>query len=234
MFGAVAKLRKPNEYWEARGMRRKGTPMKQIAARLQVSPGTIHRWTADIKLTPEQRARNMGRNRPGQPSWLLTQGRARKARAARLGCQREGRERAAERDPLHVAGCMLYWAEGAKSRNQLRLVNSDVELVRFFVRFLKESMGVLPEDFNMRLNVYTNNGRSIDEIESYWLDALELPRTCLRKHTLNHFPTSSSGSRKTLPYGVCTVGVKGSTAIVQHIYGAIQEYIGSDEPRWLD
>jgi hypothetical protein len=25
-----------------------------------------------------------------------------------------------------------------------------------------------------------------------------------------------------------------STAIVQHIYGAIQEYGGFDEPRWLD
>jgi hypothetical protein len=129
---------------------------------------------------------------------------------------------------------VLDWAERAKSRNQLRLVNSDVELVRFFVRFLKESMGVRAADFNMRLNVYTNNGRSIDEIEGYWLDALELPRTCLRKHTLNRLPTSSSGSKKTLPYRVCTIGVKGSTAIVQHIYDAIHEYIGSDEPRWLD
>jgi hypothetical protein len=26
----------------------------------------------------------------------------------------------------------------------------------------------------------------------------------------------------------------GSTQIVQHIYGAIQEYAGFEEPRWLD
>ena len=60
-------------------------------------------------------------------------------------------------------------------------------------------MGVKPEQFNLRLNVYTNNGLSIDEIERNWLDALELPRSCLRKHTLNHHPTSSSGAKRTLP-----------------------------------
>jgi hypothetical protein len=234
MFAQVETPYKLREYQAARRLRRGGMPMKQIASRLDVSPGTVHRWTRDIELTPEQRARNLGRNRPGQPGWVLTQGRIRKARAVRLGFQREGRERAGQHDPLHVAGCMLYWAEGAKSRNQLRLANSDVELVRFFVRFLKDAMGVKPEDFTMRLNVYTNNGRSIDEIERYWLDALALPRSCVRKHTLNHLPTSSSGNKKTLPYGVCTVGVKASTGLIQHIYGAIQEYVGSDEPRWLD
>jgi len=163
MFVRVETLRKPDEYREARRLRRKGVPMKQIAARLRVSPGTIHRWTSDIRLTPAQRARNLGRNRPGQPGWILTRGRIRKARAVR-----------------------------------------------------------------------PNNGRSIGEIERYWLDALDLPRSCLRKHTLNHLPTSSSGKKKALPYGVCTVGAKRGTAIAQQIYGAIQEYTGSDEPRWLD
>jgi hypothetical protein len=30
------------------------------------------------------------------------------------------------------------------------------------------------------------------------------------------------------------VRVMKSTRIVQHIYGAIQEYAGFEEPRWLD
>jgi hypothetical protein len=51
---------------------------------------------------------------------------------------------------------------------------------------------------------------------------------------LNHLPTSSSGRAKNkLPYGVCSVVVH-STWMVQHIYGAIQEYAGFDEPAWLD
>ncbi|MEO7197295.1 MAG: hypothetical protein ABIZ50_02375 [Solirubrobacterales bacterium] len=93
----------------------------------------------------------------------------------------------------------------------------------------------VPDDFTLSLNVYTTNGRSIEEIEEYWLDLLELSKSSVRKHTLNHFPTSSSGKRANkLPFGVCTVKVKRSTPIVQHIYGAIQEYSGSDQPTWLD
>jgi hypothetical protein len=46
-------------------------------------------------------------------------------------------------------------------------------------------------------------------------------------------PTSSSGRAKNkLPYGVCTVVVH-STSVAQHIYGAIQEYAGFEEPAWL-
>jgi hypothetical protein len=134
--------------------------------------------------------------------------------------------RARESDPLHQAGCMLYWAEGAKGRNAIRFANSDLNMVKFFRRFLTEALGVPEERIMMSLNVYTNNGMSIEEIERHWREQLRLPPTSVRKHTLNHTPTSSSGrARKKLPYGVCTLRVQ-NTAAVQHIYGAIQEYGG--------
>jgi hypothetical protein len=129
---------------------------------------------------------------------------------------------------------MLYWAEGAKERNAVRFVNSDQEMSCHFVRFLRNSLGVRSEQITLRLNVYLNNGLTIREIEDRWLRKLELPRTCLRKHSINHYPTSTSGMRRhKLPYGVCTVTVN-RTRIVQHIFGAIQEYGGFAELRWLD
>ena len=71
------------------------------------------------------------------------------------------------------------------------------------------------------------------QIEAHWLDGLGLPRSVLRKHMINHTPTSSSGRAKNrLVYGVCSLRL-GSTQVLQHIYGAIQEYGGFDEPRWL-
>ena len=134
-----------------------------------------------------------------------------------------------------MAGCMLYWAEGAKERNVVKFANSDAAMVRFFVRFLKESFDVPSADFRLRLNVYTNNGLTVREIEDHWLGILRLPRSCLRGHSLNAYPTSSSGKKqKRLPYGVCFLTVAKSTRILQHIYGAIQEYSGFEEPRWLD
>jgi hypothetical protein len=129
---------------------------------------------------------------------------------------------------------MLYWAEGAKERNTVKFVNSDVAMVRLFVSFMRDCFGVLPADFRLRLNVYTNNGLTLEQVEAYWLRELELPRSCVREHVVNHFPTSSSGTKRSLPYGVCTLSVARSTHLVQHIYGAIQEYARFEEPRWLD
>jgi hypothetical protein len=106
-------------------------------------------------------------------------------------------------------------------------------MVVLFRRFLTDSLGIQRESILFSLNVYTNNGLSIEEIEGYWLDLLGLSVSSVRTHTLNHMPTSSSGRAKNkLPYGVCTLRVH-NTWMLQHIYGAIQEYGGFDEPAWL-
>jgi len=234
----MPKCRKPNEREEARRLRSAGMPFKRIAAQLGVSSSTVHSWTRRIKLTPEQRQRNL-RGPRGPQNPLQVRARAetwrRKNRHRRRAYQEEGRRRAREMDPLHMAGCMLYWAEGGKGRNHLIITNSDVAMLQFFMRFLRESLGIKSEDCRIRLNVYTNNGLPLKEIERHWLRALELPSSSLRGHSLNHYPTSSSGKRRRkLPYGVCTLTVAKSTPLVQHIYGAIQEYACFEERRWLD
>jgi hypothetical protein len=211
-------------------------PYKRIAAQLQVSVGFVYDWTKDIRLTPEQTEANL--RGPGGP---LNPERVRRAaaswaarcRSRRAVCQEEGRATARHGDPLHLAGCMLYWAEGAKARTAIKFSNSDARMVLLFRRFLTDSLGIERETILLSLNVYTNNGLTIEEIERYWLDLLDLPQSSARKHMLNHMPTSSSGrARNKLPYGVCTLVVH-NTWMLQHIYGAIQEYAGFEEPAWL-
>ena len=207
-----------------------GLPYKVIAAELNVSPSTAFAWTSDIEITPEQAERNLreaGQRRAA--AWRE------RCRNRRLAYQAEGRERARQGDMLHAAGCMLYWAEGTKHRNLVKIANSDPFLLRFFLRFLRECFGLTPDDFVARVNCYTAPERTVDVIEEYWSATLGLPRTAFRKPTVNHLPTSSSGMKEgKLPYGVCTVGVTRSTWLVQHIFGAIQEYGDFEEPKWLD
>lgn len=229
--------RKGWERGEARRLRSEGMLLKPIAAKLNVSVSSVHTWTKDIELSDEQRERSLrGRGGPQSPEHIKKRTAAWSARnrARRVAFQMEGRERARERDPLHMAGCMLYWAEGSKNRNIIVFANSDRAMVRFFTHFLKECFGITPEALSIRLNVYTNNGLSIKEIEDHWLEVIEAPRSCLRAHSTNHYPTSSSGRKRNLPYGVCTLKVARSTWLIQHIYGAIQEYASFEEPRWLD
>lgn len=221
-----------DKYRQARQLRRSGIPIKRIAARLGVSSSTVHRWTRDVELTPEQ----VETIRKGWERGVERRGRkwAERCRERRRRYQAIGRAQAKLGDPLHLAGCMLYWAEGAKSRNTLMLANSDPQLLRMYVRFLRESLRVESEAITLRLNVYLDNDLPLGEIEEYWLSLLQLPKSALRAHTIDHLPTSSSGRKPNkLRYGVCSVKVN-STELVQHVFGAIQEYGGFEQPAWLD
>jgi hypothetical protein len=238
MFVGTGTPRKPWERAQARELRTDGVPIKRIATALGVSASSVLYWTRDIELTAEQRQLNLrGPAGPQNPERVARRAAAwrRRCQRKRLEYQREGRTRAREADSLHMAGCMLYWAEGSKGRNQVHFANSDLNMVRFFCDFLRTSLDVRSEDITLRLNVYTGNGLSLREIEEYWLSPLNLPRSALRGHTLNHTPTSSSGKKRNrLPYGVCSIRVLKSTRLVQHIFGATQEYAGFEEPCWLD
>ncbi len=220
----------PEKFAMARQLRADGVSMKRIADELSVSVSTVSLWVRDIQLSAEQQRANRLRG-----AQLRADRWSERHRNERRALQSEGRERAREGDALHEAGCMLYWAEGNKCRSRLSLANSDRPMVVFFARFLRECFEVEAGRFTVTLNVYLGNGLSLKEVERHWLTALELPTTCLRKHTLNHRPTSSSGlKRNKLPYGVCRLSVLRSRSIVQHIYGAIQEYADFEEPRWLN
>jgi hypothetical protein len=134
---------------------------------------------------------------------------------------------------LHVAGSMLYWAEGSKSRNSVVFVNSDPHMVRLFVRFLREQFDVPNEALRVDCNLFADHLDRQREIEDFWRATLVLPRSCLRKSTVNTYSKYSQKKRRNrLPYGTVRVCVH-STEIVQSIYGSIQEYGGFERPEWL-
>ena len=79
-----------------------------------------------------------------------------------------------------AAGCMLYWAEGSKTRNVAQLSNSDPQVVRFFVNFLRRFFDVQDEQFRVTCNLFADHLGEQEQIESFWLSVLSLPPQCLR------------------------------------------------------
>jgi transposase-like protein len=220
---------------EARRLRSDdGLPIKEIARRLDVAVSTVSLWVRDIELTAEQHAALDARNPIRSAQVNGTEVRRRRCREQRIAAQMHGRSLARTGDLLHLQGCMLYWAEGTKSRNAAQLVNTDADLVGTFLRFLRNCYDVMDNRVAFSVNCFLRNGLSLDEIHAWWLARLDLPTTCLRKAVVNR-PSSASKRLKgnILPYGTARLAVH-STFIVQSIYGAIQEYAGIDRPEWLD
>lgn len=211
---------------KSKELRKQGKSINEIASLLGVSKGSVSIWVRDIELTDNQ-IKELEQQNPIYNNQLHgSKERANKARKQRSQYQQLGKEKAKEGNLLHQAGCMLYWAEGYKSKNTCAIVNTDVNLLKFFMNFLKENFNLTNQDFKITINYYTNNGLSKNDIENYWLNQLDLPQEAIRKGQENNRPRSSTGAirHNKHPYGMCNLIVKKSTYIVQHIYGAIQEY----------
>jgi transcriptional regulator with XRE-family HTH domain len=92
-------------------------PIKEIARRLGVAVSTVSIWVRDVELSPQHealRALNPAYNHQ-RNGWKTN---ATRFRSRRVSYQEEGRDLARRYEPLHIAGCMLYWAEGHE--NEIR------------------------------------------------------------------------------------------------------------------
>jgi hypothetical protein len=214
---------------KAREMRQSGHAIVEIVEETGVDRNVIRKWVRDIELTDAHKAALIERN----PKWINAyeggQANRRKGLIAREAAQQEGRDRAKLGEPLHRKGCILYWAEGAKHKSSVHLINTDPDMLIFFLRFLRESLNVLDEWVSIYIHCNTEDVQEHERMKRYWLYTLHLPPSCFRKVILK---PKSKHQHTAQDNGICTIQVH-KTDLVMHIFGAIQEYTGIDNPAWL-
>ena len=81
----------------------------------------------------------------------------------------------AKEEKLKIAGIMLYWAEGAKAQKVLGtnrkryvidLANSDSEMIKLFLKFLREICGV--DEARLRVLLYCYVNQDVDFLKKHW------------------------------------------------------------------
>lgn len=224
---------KTEEKTKAKILRANGKSVNEIAKELGVSKSSVSVWVRDVVLTSEQQDRLKSIS-PRFPDLRAKENREQFLKQ-RKEYQLQGARKCDKASHLFVAGCMLYWGEGAKNRNVVRIANSDPNLLTFFLKFLRNEFTVLDEEIGLRISCYSNNGLTAKEIEKFWLDTLSLPKSCLKQIVVDRFPTSSSKTNKKkgkLPYGTLELTV-GRTDIVQQIFGAIQKFGDFEREDWI-
>jgi hypothetical protein len=225
----VSLMTKPELRAQARNLRKQGLSVNEITALLKVSKSSVSLWVRDVELSDDQREVLRERGRFFDDRNVGAKANRARSKEDRITFQEAGRAKAREFRPLHLAGCMLFWAEGAKQRNGVYFVNGDPNMMRLFARFLREEMGIKDDEFALRIHCHTNDPDEMRRIEQYWADLLGLPLSCIRK---TYVIKGESSKPHRMKNGVCDLRVH-STELVQHIYGAIQEYGGFENPEWL-
>ena len=215
-------------------LRKKGMSIIDICNEMQIAKGTIYYWVRNVELTNEQKKYLKSGRKTGQAK--ASRAMKKKALLAREKYQEEGRKKARENEIDHCIGCMLYWGEGTKSRSSCQMTNSDVNIHKNFMKFLRKYFKIKKNKLSIRINAYLDHGLSVDDIHDYWIKELNIDGCRIHKAVIRNPEKSSFNNKRKkskLKYGVLTVCIC-DVGITQHIYGAIQEYGDFEMDKWIN
>lgn len=203
-------------------LRLEGKSLKEISGSLGISKSTASLWLRAYPLDDVKERMRLGSSNGGTRNKI-------EAKEIRLKYQMAGRELARQKDIEHNSGCMLYWAEGTKSKNRATFTNSDASMLKTYKDFVLKFFDVELSEFKLYLNCYLGNGLTKEDVESYWSSFLGI--TSFGKGSYKK-ELKDSFRKNRHSYGVCSI-VLYRTDVVQSIYGSIQEYMNIDRPEWL-
>jgi hypothetical protein len=71
-----------------------------------------------------------------------------------------------EEDHLRPAGIMLYWGEGTKSGNSVVFSNSDPQMIKLFLKFLRNICGV--DNSRLRILLHLYHDQNEKQLKNFW------------------------------------------------------------------
>jgi len=124
-----------------------------------------------------------------------------------------------EDEKLRMAGIMLYWGEGAKTRGAVKFANSDPKMIKVFLEFLRRICGIYEDRLKAIVHLYPD----LDEykLRKFWSKATKIP---LKRFYRSHIHKGKVGTYKNKSvYGTIAVNYS-DTLLLKTILGWVEEY----------
>lgn len=218
---------------QALKLRLQGKSYNEIHAVLGIPKSTQNGWFRHLVLSDTAMARLKARTLQGTINAFVKRNKLQTHHAeVRARANRRGGESTIPNlsdHELRIIGATLYWAEGYKRllvrdgkecmSHVISFVNSDAQMIRIFILFLKRILSI-PEDkirLSMRLYKHINERKA----REYWTKEAGLPSPQFFKTTYL-ISGASKGTRpfNRLPWGTLQVQVA-DTAKFHHLLGMI-------------
>lgn len=197
-------MRKDKE--DATEMRKSGKSYNEIHAALKIPRATLSGWFSKVGWSEIMAKKLAAKAQIQHTARIVELDKIRGQHLARA--YEEARSEAMEDfeilkyNPLFIAGIMLYWGEGDKAtKSKVRLVNTDPEMIKLFVFFLKKVCNIPVEKICVSLLTYPD----IDDEANrqYWSEVSGIAPGKFLKSIL----IRGRHKTKRLGHGVCSVYV---------------------------
>ncbi len=160
-------------------LRRKGYTYREILSKVPVSKSSVSLWLKESVLTSAEKQVLKKRRVAG-----ITRGRIRAAaslRQARMARDNESllwaraQFQTHKKEPFFQVGIALYWAEGSKRTSAFGFINSDAEMIRMMLSWIRKYLTQSEEEIRMR--VYTHHAFKSENHEQLWSKETGVPST---------------------------------------------------------
>ena len=212
--------------WEksdlGRDLRRLGLSYGEIMDLIPVKKSTLATWCRDVELTEEQ-VKAIKERRAPQPGFRRRTNRSRLEEISEL--RAIARDVAGDliSDPAWVAGIVLYWAEGAKSRGHVSMANTDPRALRLFIRWIRKYVNPTAR-FSLHLHLHEGNDEAA--ARRYWRYETGLVDANFHKTFIK--PKGTGHRKNHLEHGICTVKLRRAA----DAWNIIMEWIDSASGRF--
>jgi len=126
----------------------------------------------------------------------------------------------AAQEKLKIAGVMLYWAEGTLKGNTVDFTNSNPQMTKVFLRFLREICGAKEE--RLRVYLYAYSYHNLKRLKAYWREVTQIPLPQFTKPYIRK--GNPNLSNRKLPYGLVHIRYN-DKRLLQLIKNWIDEYM---------
>ena len=214
-------------------LRKQGHSYNEILKSVLVAKSTLSLWLRDVGLSKKQAQLFSEKKHQAQ----LRGGAARhtdrlERSAAVIGQAKNSIGSLSDRERLLI-GAALYWAEGAKEKTyrpsvRLEFANSDPDMIRFYVKWLREVVLVADDDIGLVLHIHKNRIKDLDTFTQFWLDVTKLKATnCAKPVIKQHNPKTTRKNVTDTYRGLVAIRVRRSIMLNRRVAGWIRGIISA-------
>ncbi|MFZ2188291.1 MAG: hypothetical protein WAV73_01880 [Candidatus Moraniibacteriota bacterium] len=219
-------MAKSKEIVAARGLRKKGYSIKDIAKELEVSKSSVSVWCSDIILSVAQikklHVKMVRGGYEGRMKGALSQ-KNRKLQKIEQYIEKGRKEIVAlKKRELLIAGLALYWGEGSKRDPRVRFYNSDQLIVKFAMRWFREALHIPNERFAMHVAINEIHKERLREVDRYWSNITGVSVKQFRKPILIKTENKKVYENHFQHYGTLCIRIAKSSELFYEIMGLMK------------
>lgn len=183
--------------------RKLGYSYNMISKELGLAKSTLSHWLKEIPFTPNKQVIQRIREAKLKSAQFRHNQRMTNIKIMKETAEKE-LGKLSKRD-LWFLGIGLYWGEGSKLYETIRIINSDSDIIKMSMRWFREICNLENKNFSPSVHAYPDT--NIEKTVQYWSNITKIPKNQFKKTQIDRRKNKSNKKKNKLPYGTLHIQI---------------------------